>query len=112
MKKSGFTVMELLVAMAFIGILAAVLVSALGKGCGNVSGRSADLAVEGAQKWARDMGYANVFISCVDIDSDGDGYVSCTVREDGKSPIQIECAGAFTMNNGCRMPKAIISGTR
>ena len=43
--------------------------------------------------------------TCVDNDTDGDGYVSCTVMcENG--PIPIECAGKLTLNTGCRIQKA------
>jgi hypothetical protein len=44
-------------------------------------------------------------VECVDRDSNGDGYVSCTVFRPGKPPIGIECASGFSINNGCRMPK-------
>ena len=44
--------------------------------------------------------------TCVDGDTDGDGYVSCTqVTLDG-NPIAWECAAGWTTNSGCRLQQA------
>lgn len=80
-----------------------VLVLAL-VGCGSKAE-----AERGARKWATSMGFQVQNVSCVDIDTDHDGYVSCSVsvkRQDGSLDLMaIECAANFTMNEGCRAPK-------
>ncbi len=46
---------------------------------------------------------------CVNVDSDGDGYVSCPyVTKDGIT-YPLECAGSMTLNTGCRPPKAVFA---
>lgn len=53
------------------------------------------------------MGEADIFlgVSCVERDSDGDGYVSCTIFRKGKDPIALECAygGFWSAGPGCKM---------
>lgn len=74
----------------------------------NVTGRSHDLAQSAAGKYLRETGIKGK-ASCVNTDSDGDGYLSCSyVTEDGNIH-PLECAGAMTLNEGCRPPKAIIN---
>jgi hypothetical protein len=69
------------------------------------SGADQASAEEEAKKWASKLGLDVKGISCVKADSDGDGYVSCTVAtEDGKMHA-IECTSAWTLNSGCRTPK-------
>lgn len=66
-----------------------------------------------ATSYARGMGYVDPHVQCVEMDSDGDGYVSCTVAFTqpngtiGKDAI--ECVGGISvvgaLNSGCRTPK-------
>lgn len=52
-------------------------------------------------------------VECARLDSDGDGYVSCTLAtKHGNETelIALECARKFTWNSGCRMQK--LSNTR
>jgi hypothetical protein len=43
---------------------------------------------------------------CQDYDSDGDGYVSCTVAVEGaQQPIAIECKSDWAFGTGCRMQR-------
>lgn len=52
------------------------------------------------------LGYKVVGVSCMNMDSDGDGYVSCTARVEGQQqPVAIECASAYSFKSGCRMQK-------
>ena len=61
-----------------------------------------EVATEAANEWAKKLPNVDG-VECVTWDSDMDGYVSCTVyREGGLDPLYIECAGAWTLNNGCR----------
>jgi hypothetical protein len=56
----------------------------------------------------------NAKVNCADRDTDHDGYVSCPMvitDPSGASHIEaMECAGSFTTNNGCRVPKAVVRG--
>lgn len=71
-----------------------------------IAGTGADkrAAEKSAQVWASEIGIELKGVSCVKVDSDGDGYVSCSVR-DASRVYQIECAGLMTINSGCRQPK-------
>lgn len=46
--------------------------------------------------------------TCMEIDSDGGGYVSCTVFRESAPPIGIECAARtfLSPNRGCRMQRS------
>lgn len=62
-----------------------------------------------ASHWLGEMGYAYYGFSCSDTDSDGDGYVSCTVNlKEHPDPLLIECRARN--GHGCRgaLPKAIV----
>jgi type II secretory pathway pseudopilin PulG len=51
-------------------------------------------------------------VSCMNSDTDNDGYVSCTYTTTAGQLEQIECTAAYTFNEGCRLPKAILRGQR
>lgn len=94
-----------LVVLGFIGVF-------LFAKCGaDVSGHTRITAQTEANAWVRSMGL-DAKATCADRDTDGDGYVSCTLvvtEADGRKHIEpLECAGALTINNGCRAPKAVI----
>ena len=55
-----------------------------------------------AREWATEMGYVVQGVRCMDYDTDGDGYISCSVKT-SESLLAIECAKGFSMNNGCRV---------
>lgn len=111
--RSGFTVLELLVSFVIIIIVCGTLFSA----CGGVTGVNTE-AVHQANEYASGLGLNIKGVQCANWDSDGDGYVSCTLAfadSDGSiHPMAIECAAGFNMtgwmNDGCRMPKAVVRG--
>lgn len=90
---------------AFIG-MPLVIAFAI-KGCG----RNQQAYAEGqAKEYAQSLGIKNATVLCVDSDTDGDGYVSCTLsvpRPDGGKPdLQaIECSTSSSWNDGCRVPQ-------
>jgi hypothetical protein len=69
-------------------------------GCGDIEHAKAS-----ARSYARDLGYTAVGVSCTGTDSDGDGYVACSVRVEGQdAPIALECShGDFTFTEGCKL---------
>lgn len=47
-------------------------------------------------------------IECAGYDSDGDGYVSCTIFREGQEPLFVECSRkTWTLTKGCRGQKAV-----
>lgn len=109
-KHSAVEGVVLLVIVAVLVI--AVVGPAVVAGCGGSKTVQVD-ATQQATAYAAGMGYVNPHVQCVAWDSDGDGYVSCTVAFTqpngtiGKDAI--ECAAGFNitgaMNEGCRTPK-------
>lgn len=73
------------------------------------SGEDHEAAEKGAREFAQQMGLKATGVSCAKTDSDGDGYVSCTLalsQPDGTTKLEaIECARVVTFNQGCRMQK-------
>lgn len=63
-----------------------------------------DKARSEAASWTKEMGIKDATVSCVNLDSDGDGYVSCTVNNNGQL-IPLECARAYSFQSGCRVQK-------
>ena len=50
-------------------------------------------------------------VSCMNYDSDSDGYVSCAVNIGMQEPMQIECASTYSiLSRGCRMVKVSVKG--
>lgn len=103
----GFTLTELMVVVAVVGLLAVVVFFAVMRGCGG--GFDNGKATESARQWAYTMGIEPKAVSCVDYDTDGDGYVSCSVSYENRAGdikvVPIECSGTLSWNEGCRSPK-------
>lgn len=96
---------EALLAIAVGSLGIAVIVNVVS----DLTGVSHSKAVREAQDWAELMGYTVKGTTCSARDTDGDGYVSCSVlvtNESGRSDVvPLECAAAATFNDGCRYPK-------
>ena len=99
----GMTLFELMVGVAIL----AVVVSVGAWGCSlALSGPKQQRTAESeARAWAEGMGVKLLGVSCADIDSDGDGYVSCMANVEGQGTVPIECRGAYSVGHGCRSPK-------
>lgn len=57
-----------------------------------------------ARQWAKELGVEVQGVSCVNQDSDGDGYVSCTVKRGNGELMAIECNPSMGLEGGCRIP--------
>lgn len=105
--KRGFTLIELIITVTILIVVVAIVGVAVG-GCVGCGGDKAK-ATDSAKAWAEAMGITPKGVSCVDHDTDGDGYVSCTVSEaskDGGTKMHsLECAHSWSWNSGCRKPK-------
>lgn len=83
--------------------------------CPNLTGRHKSVAEEEAKEWAAELNLEVDAVTCREKDTDGDGYVSCTIKtKDGKL-LERECAGArsggnMIRNSGCRDPKMNLGG--
>lgn len=90
--------------------------------CAAISGDHKREAEKQARKYAKELNMNVHALTCASSDSDGDGYVSCTLIEKvgpnkqgeiTKMTHNIECAGAYNLNQSCRLPKfRINNGTQ
>ena len=90
--RNGFTLVELLIVVCVLSIVGMTLVGiAVGfSGCGTDTIR--DNAQGYARNYARQFyGMSNPVVQCAGIDTDANGYVTCTVGGNGQPPRQIEC---------------------
>ncbi len=76
----------------------------------NVSGESKETATQEAKVFVKDVS-PGALVTCSGGDSDGDGYVSCTVVPQGDKagqPFSIQCAAAYSLqSDGCKLTPAI-----
>lgn len=85
-------------------LFAAVAVCGLASSSMKAS-RNAPTAESELREWARKLGVKITGAACNAIDSDGDGYVSCSYMDEHGTRNQVECAAAWTWQHGCRDPK-------
>jgi len=66
-----------------------------------------------AKEFTKSMGYDFKGASCMNTDSDNDGYVSCAVNIGMQEPLQIECASLYSIiRSGCRLVKVNLNSRR
>jgi prepilin-type N-terminal cleavage/methylation domain-containing protein len=103
-KNRGFTLVELMIVVAIIGPVLVLIGWFTFRGCTSNEGS----AEEEARKYGMQLGLEVKGVSCTNRDTDGDGYVSCSIshNENGKLSIMpVECAVKFGMNSGCKAQK-------
>ena len=103
--KKAFTLAELLIVIAIIGILAAVVLSGVGGACdGTKHGQEMSTLAEDT---AVQMGYQEVVALCEGTDSDGDGKVSCTVTHippgGTRQSIPFVCPSRWSRSSTCQV---------
>ncbi len=111
--KKGFTLIELMIVMAIISVFAVVIGSIFFRGCSAVFGSKQE-AVANMRTYATEMGWKMVGGTCADTDSDGDGYISCTINiqeVEGAIPVAkaIQCASgaAISRTGGCKLTQGV-----
>lgn len=87
---------------AIVSLLASFTLS----GCWNYTGENQEKAGAEAAKYIAALQAAGSdakFVECMQMDTDGDGYVACTIIVDGV-PRTIDCAGKALVweNHGCK----------
>jgi prepilin-type N-terminal cleavage/methylation domain-containing protein len=101
-KSRGFTLIELLIVVAIIGIIGVVVIGFIFRSCSGSQGT----AESEARKYGTSLGLEVKGVSCTNRDTDGDGYVSCSISytDNGKISIMpVECASRWQINNsGCK----------
>lgn len=111
--RKAFTLIEILVVVAIVAILIAVVIGGA-RGC---AGRGA-AAEDSMREYVGKLypGREIIGVSCTNVDTDGDGYISCTATIDTDNgpevverQINAECATGFlSFNSGCRQPKPYV----
>lgn len=115
--KRGYTLVELLIVLAIICIFFSILFV----GCASCNGVGADTvqrrANEDARAFLRDLrpDLTDVRVSCQSLDSDGDGYVTCTgsgMAGTARELLSIDCRSSFLteFQRGCRMTRIPLQG--
>lgn len=71
----------------------------------NSSGDNQKAAKKGAEQFIYDNKWENTTYSCSPEDSDGDGYITCSIYRKGELPVQVECVGHryLSKNFGCKL---------
>lgn len=106
MKNRGFTIIELLIVVAVVAVVGVLVMSVAGAGC---SMGSADHAEAAAQAHAGKLGWKVKGIACAGTDTDGDGYISCTVGLGNGDERNLECesGGSLSRASGCKQAPLI-----
>lgn len=96
----GMTLIEIVIVLVILGILLGIGARA----CSSCE-RTGPSAHAAAGMWAQEMGYKVQNVSCASTDSDGNGYVSCTLKTAGDQStlISLECASGWAFTEGCRL---------
>ena len=109
--RTGFSLLELLVVVSILSVLVLVCGGGIWRATTTMNGAQQQDATAQAITYGRTLYGESATAMCVRSDSDGDGYVSCTLVYDsanGKVNQAIECAAGFTLNEGCRTPKMLV----
>jgi prepilin-type N-terminal cleavage/methylation domain-containing protein len=110
--RRGASLFELMVGLAILGVILLIVVGGLGWAVRTAMGPSQKTAAEGeARAWAQGIGVKLLGVTCADVDSDNDGYVSCSANVEGQGIVPIECRGAYSAGHGCRAPKPRLGGS-
>lgn len=108
----GLNLLEAMILIAIVGTLGALALGGLASSCG----KGSEDVEEAAREYAQKMGIRVTGVSCMNNDSDGDGYVSCSLStkkaDGGVEIIPIECAARWSFGTGCKAKVLQIKGVQ
>lgn len=91
-------------------VMGPILVLGALKAEAGCSGADAKEAQKNATRYLQDLGIKGPMV-CQRVDTDGDGYISCTVKDEVTGQLMaFECSGSISWNHGCRLPKVPVRG--
>ncbi len=105
--KKGFSLLETIIGITIVGVFFVGFSMAVGgKGCMN----SSESATQAATRYASTFHpeWQSPRVVCQGYDTDGNGYVSCTIGASGHQPESIECPAALSFNSECRVTRLTI----
>lgn len=79
--------------------------------CSKMTGADHRSAESEFRAWAKKLNLEYQGESCNNHDSDNDGYVTCSYTDKNGEMHSVECAGSWSFQSGCRMPKPTLRVT-
>ena len=68
-----------------------------------------------AVRTVKELGFEPIGASCMNQDSNGDGYVSCTVtvvdENKKRSLMAVECGSNWSLKNDCRLTRGVMQNS-
>lgn len=102
-KNRGFTLIELMIGLFVIAFIGVVILMVTGASCGGEWRGTGEHAEAEAKAHAGKLGWKVQGIACAGADTDGDGYISCTLVLEDSSERALECAsGGMGIAKGCK----------
>lgn len=95
--RKAFTLIELMIVFCLLAIVVVIGT------CIATRVQKSYVSKDYAQEFSKQLDGVVTGTDCVDRDTDGDGYVTCTVFRKDKDPLSILCAAKWSLNKGCKM---------
>ena len=96
-KVKGFTLIEIIIVLSLMGIVGLVITGTILSYDPDYIAKRHDQVTQSAEMWAQNLNQ-EVRVSCMNLDTDMNGYHSCTIFREDKDPLGIECN-----TEGCRV---------